>query len=170
MTNNVGEIQTNVGELHIPKPLDPEIMGGIAIVSALHEDTVEQVALQLQNSFDVMRAKAVHPANVNRTKEMGHCIAYSILQLDTTDVELIDNYVTRVSRQQNHGMQTTDARLQQLSPTIEQLWLGQDSKSKHTFKVVRSIGSLVLDDGSIVPNSSIWALKAVPNKPSFGWL
>jgi hypothetical protein len=170
MTQNVGELQISNGELALPKPLDPEIMNGIAIVNALHDDAVERVALHLQKSFDILRSKAVHPSNTNRVKELGQCIAYSTLELDTTDIELIDSYARRISSQQNHGMKTTDAKLRDISPNIAQIWLGHDSDTKHVYKLIRNVGTLVLEDGSTVKKSSIWALKAAPTKPSWGWV
>jgi hypothetical protein len=170
MTQNVREIEIPNGELAFPKPLDPEIMGGFALASASDDDTLDRVALHLQQSFDVLRSKAVHPANTNRAKEIGQCIAYSVFELDATDVSLIDSYTRQVSTHQNHGMKTSDAKLRDISPNLAQIWLGHDTDSKHIFKLIRNVGTLVLEDGSTIENSSIWALKAAPTKTSWGWM
>lgn len=170
MTQNMSELESiTTQEFITPRPLDPEIMGGVAIVGALHEDTVEQVTLRLQQSFDIMRAKAVHPANASRKKEIGQCIAYSALELGSTDIELMDSFTREVSAQQNHGMKTSDASPQELAPNFTQLWLGFDAQSKHNFALVRSVGTLILEDHSLIHRSSIWALKAAPKTPSWGW-
>ena len=157
----------------LPKPLDPEIVGGFAITQAL-DVLPDSLIGHVDRSFAILRAKVAHPANDTKKTEFGQCLAYTMVDLfdeaSSSSIDTVSSFLQKVGSRLGPAMEGRKVESGIDGSGRTEIWRGYDIRSKYSFSVFGRLGRLVLDDASIISHSAIWSLKAVKEPPSIGGL
>lgn len=127
--------------LYNSPPLDAKIRGGIAIVGALDEDTLEAVNDRLHEAFALMRA--------DESTQHGTCLAYGF-EIPELELEALDISLAFTAKKQNHGMLTT-----MKTGDGDFLWKGEHKKRE--LLLAKHVGPLLLSDYS-APEGIVYSL------------
>jgi hypothetical protein len=134
-----------------PRPLDDKIAEGIAIQGIFCGVQQRMVTERLEGAFEELRADA--------SSEHGSCIAVSIGHLALEVEDEIDELVTRVSEQQNHGMQSLSVESLTQDMGADLVWSGYDPHIKKLLKLYKRNTTIWMNDNTD-QIGTLWALKA----------